>query len=84
VAGDFEVTKATLMATANNESKIYGEVNPLLTISYTGFKNGENSSVIDTEPSISTTATMLTGVSTIGITLSGGVDNNAESYYCWS
>jgi hypothetical protein len=28
VAGDFEITKATLTATADNQTKVYGESNP--------------------------------------------------------
>ena len=33
------VTKATLTVTADNKTKVYGNANPALTISYTGFKD---------------------------------------------
>jgi hypothetical protein len=35
-AGDFEITKATLTATADNQTKVYG-TNPALTFKYSGF-----------------------------------------------
>ncbi|WP_452611709.1 MBG domain-containing protein, partial [Roseivirga echinicomitans] len=35
--GSLTVGKATLTATADNKSKVYGEANPALTVSYTGF-----------------------------------------------
>jgi len=50
------VNKATLTARADDKTKVYGQINPPLTITYTGFVNGDNSVDI-TVPSISTTAT---------------------------
>ena len=70
------VNKADLTATADDQSRAFGEANPAFTISYIGFKNGETSAVIDTEPVASTTATPTTDVGTAAITLLGGIDNN--------
>ncbi len=70
------VNKATLTATANNQSRTYGAANPALTISYTGFVGSDNASVIDVQPTISTTAVNTTAVGNYPITLTGGSDNN--------
>ena len=48
VDGSLGITKATLTATTQNATREYGLVNPSLSVVYTGFKNGENSGVIDT------------------------------------
>ncbi len=78
VDGTLTITKATLTATADDKTKEYGHANPTLTISYSGFKNSEDKSVIDTEPSITTTAVAETEPGTVDITLSGGMDNNYD------
>ena len=70
------ITKATLVANADNKTKVYGDANPTFTISYTGFVNGETATVIDTEPTASTIADASSNVGTYDITLSGGSDNN--------
>ncbi len=75
-AGTLTVNKSTLTATAENKSRTYGETNPVLTIAYAGFKNSETASVIDTPPTITTTATVLSNVGTYPITVTGGTDNN--------
>jgi sugar lactone lactonase YvrE len=76
VPGTLTINKAAVTATATNLSKIYGAANPVLAISYTGLLNGENSSVIDTPPTSSTTAIQCSNVGTYPITLAGGTDNN--------
>jgi len=81
VAGALSVTKANLTATANNQSRLFGTPNPEFTITYTGFVNGENSTVIDTAPMAVTTATQLAPVGGYPITVSGGVDNNYSFTY---
>lgn len=72
------VNKATLTATANNQARLYGALNPTLTISYSGFINGDNVSAIDIQPTASTTANNISGTGTYPITPSGGSDNNYE------
>ena len=76
VAGDFEVTKAVLTVTADSKTKVYGETNPALTFSYSGWVNGVET--IDVEPTISTTVTTSTNVGIYlgSITFTGGSDNN--------
>jgi photosystem II stability/assembly factor-like uncharacterized protein len=70
------VNKASLTATAENKTKTYGDDNPLFTISYSGFKGTDNSSVIDIAPSISSLATTTSNTGAYPITLTGGTDNN--------
>ncbi|WP_422004329.1 MBG domain-containing protein [Roseivirga pacifica] len=70
------VNKAAITATAENKSKVYGEVNPSFTITYSGFVNGEDKSVFTSEPTASTVADASSGVGTYDITLTGGVAGN--------
>ncbi len=74
--GELTIGKATLTITAENKARIYGEENPELTFTYAGFQNGEDESVLDVKPTISTTATTTTDVGTADITLSDGSDKN--------
>jgi hypothetical protein len=80
-AGTLAITKATLTATADDKTRIYGNANPALTVSYTGFKNGETSTVINTLATAATTATNTTGVGTVAITAAGASDNNYDFVY---
>jgi gliding motility-associated-like protein len=70
------VNKATITATADNKSRVYGIANPIFTIAYSGFVNSETSTVIDSQPTAGTTATALSDVGSYPITLTGGTDNN--------
>ncbi len=79
--GTLNVTKALLTATADNKTRTYGDANPALTVSYTGFKNGENASVIDTAATASTAATVLSNAGTYTITAAGAIDNNYDFAY---
>src|SRR5262249_38735416 len=56
VAGTLTITPATLTVTANDTSRGYGAANPTFTVSYSGFQNGDTSSVLSGSPSCSTTA----------------------------
>jgi len=74
--GSLTVNQAALTATADNKSRTSGAANPPLTISYSGFVNGENPSVIDTPPTASTAATSESEAGTYPILLTGGSDDN--------
>ena len=65
------IRKVALTATADNYTRSFGQPNPVLTITYSGFVNGEDASAI-TPPAISTTATAASNAGTYPITLSGG------------
>lgn len=68
----FTVNPATLTATATDEMMTYGDLIPSLEYNYSGFVNGEDASIILTEPIISTSATNSSDVGTYDISLSGG------------
>ena len=59
VNGSLSVTAAALTVTADDRARGYGDANPALTVSYTGFKNGETlaTSGVTGAPSLTTTAT---------------------------
>jgi len=70
------INKATLVVTADNQTKVYGTANPPLTFQYSGWVNGVEA--IDIAPTISTTVDGTTAVGSYpgSITLTGGSDNN--------
>jgi len=71
------VNKAALTITANDASKTYGDANPTLSVSYSGFVNGDDASKLTTQPTITTTATAGSAVGTYPIT----VADYAAYYY---
>lgn len=81
-AGDIQVTlivgKAHLTVTADNKVRAYLEQNPVLTFTCHGFVNGDDVSVLDVSPILSTEATSASPVGTYPIVLTGGEDNNYE------
>jgi len=72
----FTVAKATLTATADDQTRNYGEPNPLLTIRYAGFVNGDDVSVLTFTPTAATTATTSSAAGGYPITLTGGTAAN--------
>lgn len=76
VNSSLTISKAPITATAENKTREFGEANPTLTIAYTGFKNGDTETVLDAQPTVSTTADATTAVGTAAITLAGGSDDN--------
>ena len=74
--GTLTIDQAELNASANDETKVYGEPLPTFTISYSGFKNNETESVIDITPVPSTTATASSDVGFYEISLAPGSDLN--------
>ncbi|MBB6610168.1 T9SS type A sorting domain-containing protein [Pontibacter sp. Tf4] len=78
---NFEITKAQLTVTADNKSRVYGDPNPQLTISYSGFVRSESESVLTHKPEISTSATITSNVGNYPITVSGGEATNYSFVY---
>jgi uncharacterized repeat protein (TIGR03803 family) len=74
-SGTLTIEKASLTATANDKTKVYNTVNPVLDIAYSGFVNGDNVSDI-TAPSISTTAITSSPVGSYAISLTDGCATN--------
>ncbi|PZQ47060.1 MAG: hypothetical protein DI551_04060 [Micavibrio aeruginosavorus] len=79
--GQLEITKAMLTATTQNATRQYGLANPTFSVVYTGFKNGQTQSVIDTLATAATTADITSDVGTYGISASGALDNNYDFTY---
>ena len=72
VDGALTINKAHLTVTANNASKTYGDNNPALSTTVTGFVNGETTAVLTGSGSATTTATATTGAGTATITAGAG------------
>ncbi|MDB5911145.1 MAG: hypothetical protein JWP34_5262 [Massilia sp.] len=70
--GTLAVTKAHLTVTANDATKIYGQANPALSATITGFVNGDNAAVISGAASLGTAATAGSGVGSYAITAAIG------------
>jgi len=83
VAGTLTVNPVVLTITASNQTKAYGAALPTLTVSYTGFVNGDNSASLTTQPTLTTTATAGSHVSgsPYTITASGAADSDYSISY---
>ena len=75
------MNKAPLTITADNKSKIQGAANPPLTVTFSGFVNGDNSAVLTTQPTITTTATISSPAGNYPITASGAAAANYSFTY---
>ena len=75
------VKPAPLSITADNKSKVFGQANPTLTVSYSGLVNGDTASSLTTPPKVTTTATTTSAVGNYPITASGAVDANYTISY---
>jgi hypothetical protein len=58
----FNVAKASLTVTADNKTRSYGMTNPPLTVSYSGFVQGEDTNVLSGAVAVATTATPTSSV----------------------
>ena len=75
------VEKAALTITANDCTKVGGEENPELSVSYEGFVNGEDQSVLTQQPTVTTEATTDSPVGSYPITASGAEAENYDISY---
>ena len=78
---NFSIGKATLTATADDKSITYGDAAPTYTVTYSGFVNGENKSVIDTLSTATSSYTQFDNVGEYEITALGASDNNYDFEY---
>ena len=81
VPGTLAVGQAALTITANNASKTYGSANPVLSVSYSGWVNGDAPSSLTTAPTVVTTATATSPAGSYPITPSGAADPNYSFTY---
>ena len=75
------VSPAMLTLTANNQNKAYGATLPALTVSYSGFVNGDTPASLTTQPTVTTTATASSPAGNYAITVTGAVDPNYTITY---
>jgi hypothetical protein len=81
VSGTLTVTPAPLTITADSKIMIYGGTFPTLTVSYSGFVNGDSAASLTTQPTLSTTATPTSPMGSYPITASGAADSNYTISY---
>jgi hypothetical protein len=81
VPGTLAVNPVGLTITADNQSKAYGAALPALTVSYSGWVNGDTASSLTTPPAVTTTGTASSAVGTYSITASGAADANYTISY---
>ncbi len=75
------VTPALLTVTANNKSKVYGTINPVLTVTYIGFVNNDGLAKIIVLPEISTIAITTSPVGEYPIITSGASSTDYTFIY---
>lgn len=76
VEGELTVSKAPLVVTADDQTKVYGGALPGLTAAYSGLVNGDTPADLDTPASLSTTATAGSPAGIYPITAGGASDAN--------
>ena len=81
VNGTLSITKAPLTITSKSYTRKQGEANPTFDVTYSGFKNGETSSVLTKKPTCSTTATSSSSPGTYDISVSGASATNYDISY---
>lgn len=79
--GTLTITKAPLTVRPDDKSKTYGDQNPSLTLSYSGFKNRETVAVLLSQPTASTTAKVMSSVGEYPIVAEGGDARNYQMVY---
>lgn len=76
----FKVTKPVLTVTADAKTKVYGDSNPELSYTITGYVNGEDESVLSTRPAVTTAASNASGVGSVDITFSTQAVDGSGNY----
>lgn len=76
--GSLTINKASLTISAGNYTKKQGDAMPEFKANYTGFKNGEDESVLTKRPTFETTATVESAPGEYPITVSGVEADNYE------
>ena len=81
-SGKLSITKATLVLTANNATKVYGDANPSFDFSCMGLKNNDvKDEIFITNPTISCSVTNSSNTGSYDITINGGETYNYEITY---
>ena len=75
------ITPAPLTIIANNQTRVINTANPILTVSYSGFVNGDTNASLTTQPTLTTTAVTGSLVGTYPITAAGAASPNYNISY---
>ena len=81
INGTLTITKAPLTASAGTYTRKQGKANPAFEVSYSGFKNGENESVLQTKATASTEAVESSPVGEYPVVVSGASAENYDINY---
>jgi gliding motility-associated-like protein len=81
VNGSLEIVKAPLTITAEDKTKVYGEVNSDLTITYSGFVLGQDQNVLDVLPVAETDANLDSDAGNYDINITEAADKNYSFIY---
>jgi streptogramin lyase len=81
VTAEVTVAKANLTVSANDTSRLYGEMNPSFSLSIQGFVNDEDENVLTALPALSTTATQASDAGMYAIEVGGGESANYQFEY---
>lgn len=81
VSRTLTVNKANLTIKVSDTVKITGQLNPVFTITYTGFVYGQTSAALTTQPVAATTAVMNSSPGYYPITLSAATSSNYNIIY---
>jgi hypothetical protein len=73
---NLQVNPATLTVAAINQSREFGQPNPALTVTFSGFVNGENENIVSPAPVLSTSAGVTSGLGDYTIAISGAAAPN--------
>lgn len=76
-----KVDPKAVVITANPQSRMYAQENPVLSVNYTGLAYGENESVLTAKPQISTLATINSAAGTYAINVSAADAPNYKFSY---
>jgi YVTN family beta-propeller protein len=76
VNGTLSVTRANLTIRADDKNRLYGQPNPPLSATYTGFVNGDTAASLDSPVVLSTTANQTSPAGAYPIVASGAADGN--------
>jgi gliding motility-associated-like protein len=76
LSANLTINKAVLTITANNQTKVYGQANPKLMVSYSGFVAGESPASLSTAAIATTIANTSSLVGNYPITVNGAAASN--------
>ena len=77
----FTITKAALSVQANNQTRLYGDTNPVLALTYTGFAGNDTAATLAAQPVATCAATASSPAAAYPITVSDGASANYNITY---